>query len=242
LNQESFKSVVKSPRTSAEDIRQQLASRIISGALAPGTPLDETILAAEFTVSRTPVREALRLLAASGLVEQKPHAKALVAKPDEATLAGMFEVMGYLEALCAGLSAGAMTAVQRDDLDGLHMRMAAIVRDGNHGAYVEANEVFHSTIYDGAHNAYLAELARSTRQRLQPFRRAQFQALGRLSRSHAEHGLVVDAILKGDRAKAEWAMRKHIAIVEDAYQELSGTSTPITAGREDEVRIPDSLS
>jgi DNA-binding GntR family transcriptional regulator len=222
LTQGKSKSVVQRPRTSAEDIRQQLATRIISGALAPGTPLDETVLAAEYSVSRTPIREALRLLAASGLVDQKAHAKALVAKPDEATLAGMFEVMGYLEALCAGLSAAAMSAAERDKLDSLHMRMAAIVRDGNHTAYIEANEVFHSAIYDGAHNAYLAELARSTRQRLQPFRRAQFQALGRLSLSHAEHTLVVNAILQGDRAKAEWAMRKHIAIVEDAYQELTG--------------------
>lgn len=212
--------MLKRPRTSAEEIRQQLAARIICGELAPGTPLDETSLATEFAVSRTPIREALRLLAASGLIDQKPHARALVAKPDEATLAGMFEVMGYLEALCAGLSAVAMTAGEREALDALHLRMAAIVREGDHTAYADANETFHSAIYDGAHNVYLAEMTRSTRQRLQPFRRAQFQALGRLSRSHAEHGVVVDAILQGDRAKAEWAMRQHIAIVEDAYQDL----------------------
>lgn len=208
------------PRTSAEDIRQQLAARIICGALAPGTPLDETGLAAEFSVSRTPIREALRLLAASGLIDQKPHAKALVAKPDEATLAGMFEVMGYLEALCAGLCAIAMTAAEREALDALHSGMAAIVREGDHLAYVDANEAFHTAIYDGAHNAYLGEVTHSTRQRLQPFRRAQFQALGRLSRSHAEHGVVLDAILQGDRAGAEAAMRQHIAIVEGAYGEL----------------------
>jgi len=222
--------VLKRPRTSAEEIRQQLAARIICGELAPGTPLDETVLASEFAVSRTPIREALRLLAASGLVEQRPHARALVAKPDEAKLAGMFEVMGYLEALCAGLSAIAMSAAERDALDALHDRMAAIVRAGDRAAYVEANEAFHSAIYDGAHNAYLAELTRSTRQRLQPFRRAQFQALGRLSRSHAEHGMVIEAILQGDRAQAERAMRQHIAIVEDAYQQTADTlqSRPAT--------------
>ncbi|WP_332685635.1 GntR family transcriptional regulator [Devosia sp.] len=213
--------MLKRPRTSAEDIRQQLAARIICGELAPGTPLDETSLASEFAVSRTPIREALRLLAASGLIDQKPHARALVAKPDDATLAGMFEVMGYLEALCAGLSAIAMSASERDALDALHMQMAAIVRQGDHASYVEANEAFHSAIYEGAHNAYLSEVTRSTRQRLQPFRRAQFQALGRLSRSHAEHGVVVDAILQGDRTGAEAAMRQHIAIVEGAYGELA---------------------
>lgn len=207
-------------RTSAEEIRRGLAERIISGALPPGTALDETQLAAEFAVSRTPVREALRLLAASGLVDQKPHAKALVAKPDEDELAGMFEVMGYLEALCAGLSAVAMTRAERAALDALHTEMSALVRDGDAVGYAEANDIFHTAIYDGAHNAYLADMTRSTRQRLQPFRRAQFGELGRLLKSHAEHGLIVEAILRGDREAAEGAMRSHISIVGDAVQRL----------------------
>ena len=212
------------PRTSAEDIRQQLADRIICGALAPGTALDETALAAGFAVSRTPVREALRLLAASGLVEQKPHAQAQVAKPDAATLAGMFEVMGHLEALCAGLSAIAMTATEREALDRQHAGMAALVRAGDAADYTLSNDVFHSAIYDGSHNAYLAEVTRSTRQRLQPFRRAQFGILARLRRSHEEHARIVEAILRGDRLGAEAAMRSHIVIVEDAYRRLSETT------------------
>ena len=208
-------------RTSAEEIRRELAGRIISGTLAPGAALDETLLATEFAVSRTPVREALRLLAASGLVDQRPHTKTLVAKPEPAALAGMFEVMGYLEALCAGLSAVMMLPAEREALEALHQDMAGIVRDGNTAGYAEANDAFHAAIYEGAHNSYLNEVTRSTRQRLQPFRRAQFGALGRLVKSHAEHGAVVDAILKADRTAAEMAMRKHIAIVETAYQQLA---------------------
>lgn len=207
-------------RTSAEEIRRSLAERIIAGALAPGLALDETLLAADFGVSRTPVREALRLLAASGLVDQKPHAKALVAKPDEQELAGMFEVMGYLEALCAGLSAIAMTKAERDGLDALHTQMSGFVREGDAARYAEANDLFHTVIYDGAHNSYLAEITRSTRQRLQPFRRAQFGELGRLLKSHAEHTLIVEAILRGERAAAEQAMRSHISLVGDAVQRL----------------------
>lgn len=207
-------------RTSAEGIRRGLAERIISGELSPGMPLDESQIAAEFAVSRTPVREALRLLAASGLVDQRPHAKALVAKPDDAELAGMFEVMAYLEALCAGLAALAMTHEERTALDTLHDAMSAIVRDGDATRYAEANDLFHTRVYDGAHNGYLSEITRSTRQRLQPFRRAQFGALGRLSKSHREHGLIVEAILRGDRAEAEAAMRSHIAIVGDEVQRL----------------------
>jgi DNA-binding GntR family transcriptional regulator len=218
--------VLKRPsRTSAEAIRQQLAARIIGGQLVPGTPLDETSLAAEFAVSRTPIREALRLLAASGLIEHRPHMRAQVAKPDEATLSGMFEVMGYLEALCAGLSALSMSAGEREALDILHQGMARIVREGDTSAYADANEAFHAAIYEGAHNAYLNEITLSTRQRLQPFRRAQFGALGRLSRSHAEHSQVVDAILQGNRTAAEAAMREHLLIVEHSYQALEAGET-----------------
>ncbi len=216
----------RSARTSAEDIRQQLAARIISGALEPGMPLDESELAREFEVSRTPIREALRLLGASGLVDQRPHAKAIVAKPDEQTLTGMFEVMGYLEGLCSGLSAVSMTSSERQSLDNLHTRMAAIVRSGDLKAYTLANEEFHNVIYDGSHNPYLAEITYSTRQRVQPFRRAQFAHPGRLARSHAEHGLIVDAILQGKREDAEAHMRSHISIVEGAYQRLTQRISP----------------
>jgi DNA-binding GntR family transcriptional regulator len=113
-----------------------------------------------------------------------------------------------------------MRANERDALDALHQDMAAIVHAGDAVRYVEANDTFHAAIYDGAHNSYLNEITRSTRQRLQPFRRAQFGALGRLAKSHAEHGAVVEAILRADRDAAEHAMRQHISIVENAYQQL----------------------
>ncbi len=71
--------------------------------MAPGTALDETELARRFAVSRTPVREAIRQLAASGLVEARPHRGAVVAHPGDDRLLGMFEAMKELEALCAAL-------------------------------------------------------------------------------------------------------------------------------------------
>ena len=207
--------------TSADEIRREIAARILAGELAPGTALDETQMANEFAVSRTPVREALRQLGASGLVEQRPHARTIVAKPSDGKLRGMFEVMGDLEALCAARSAVAMTREERMALDALHERMTAIVHSGNAAGYAEANDAYHGAIYDGAHNDYLAEITRATRTRLRPFRRAQFGALGRLGKSHAEHGLVVEAILRGDSEAASAAMHSHIAIVEDAYQRLT---------------------
>ncbi|MBX9458872.1 MAG: GntR family transcriptional regulator [Rhizobium sp.] len=210
------------PRTSAEDIRRQLSERILGGGLAPGTVLDETQLAAEFAVSRTPIREALKQLAASGLVEQRPHSRTIVAKPDGEALTGMFELMGHLEALCAGLSAERMTNAERRALDDLHAEMAGVVSDGDRLAYIGFNELFHNAVYSGSHNSYLEEVTRSTRQRLQPFRRAQFATLGRLARSHAEHGLIVEAILRGNGGEAQAHMRAHIMLVEDAWNEFAG--------------------
>jgi DNA-binding GntR family transcriptional regulator len=212
----------KTPRTSTEDIRRQLSERIIGGILSPGSVLDESQLATEFSVSRTPIREALRLLAASGLVEQKPHSRTIVAKPAPDALAGMFELMGHLEALCAGYCAQRMTSVERNGLDHMHTAMAAIVSAGDRLAYIKANEAFHNAIYCGAHNAYLEDVTRSTRLRLQPFRRAQFSTLGRLAKSHAEHGLIVEAILRGNSQQAETDMRSHITLVEDAWNEFAG--------------------
>ena len=112
--------------TRTEMLRLQLADDIVSGLLAPGQPLDEQELARRFGVSRTPVREAIRQLAASGLVEVRPHRSALVALPSPRQLHDMFEAMAELEALCAGLSARNMTAAERRGLEELHGELRAV--------------------------------------------------------------------------------------------------------------------
>jgi len=207
--------------TSAETIRHALARRIVSGDLEPGTVLDETRLAAEFSVSRTPVREALRKLGATGLVVQSSHRRTIVAKPDDQELANIFFVMAQLETMCAGQSALAMSTRQRHLLQAMHDEMAALVRSGSGKDYTLANEAFHSAIYEGTGNSYLADLTANTRLRLQPFRRAQFETPGRLAASHAEHSAVVEAIMRADRDAAEQAMRAHIGYVEGAWKRFS---------------------
>src|SRR6202789_1399881 len=94
--------------TRAEGLRLQLADEIVRGTLPPGAALDETDIARRFKVSRTPVREALRQLAASGLVDARAHRSAVVARPSIERLTGMFEAMDELEALCAAPPAGRM--------------------------------------------------------------------------------------------------------------------------------------
>lgn len=204
-------------RTRAEDIRLQLADEIVEGSLEPGAQLDEMGLATRFGVSRTPIREALRLLETSGLVELRPHRGSFVKQVSPAYLHDMFVAMAELEASCAGLAALNMTAGERDMLKLLLEELAGLVRAGDTQGYHEANERFHSAIYLGSHNAYLADLTVATRQRLAPFRRAQFRTLGRLAASQAEHARIVEAIVRGNQQAAADMMRQHIDIVEIAF-------------------------
>jgi DNA-binding GntR family transcriptional regulator len=204
--------------TRAEELRLQLADEIVRGALPPGAPLDETDIARRFSVSRTPVREALRQLAASGLVETRAHRGAVVARPTLERLNGMFEAMAELEALCAGLAAERMTAVERARLEAIHEELRVLSHAGNPERFHEVNERFHNAIYAGSQNDYIAEMTLATRVRVQPFRRAQFRNLGRLAKSHAEHDRVVVAIMRGDRNGAANAMRAHIGLVRGEYE------------------------
>ncbi|WP_131857000.1 GntR family transcriptional regulator [Bosea sp. BK604] len=211
------------PRTRTEALRLQLADEIVSGALEPGTPLDEQELASRFGVSRTPVREAIRQLSASGLVSVRPHRGAVVALPTPRQLDDMFEAMAELEGLCAGMAARNMTIGERRALEALHEELRVLVQQGDPLRYHERNEAFHTAIYAGSHNSYLADITLMTRTRVAPFRRAQFRAAGRLGGSYQEHDLVVQAILRGDRDAAAEAMRAHIGIVRDAFHTYAET-------------------
>jgi len=208
----------KTRKTLAEGLRQQLADDIVRGALEPGTALDETEVARRFGVSRTPVREAIRQLTASGLVEARAHRAAVVARPSPERLIGMFEAMAELEGLCAGLAAERMASAERRALEAVHEDMRIVIQSGDPQRYHEVNEAFHNAVYAGAHNSYLAEMTLTTRVRVQPFRRAQFRLIGRVAKSYLEHDMVVSAILRGDRAGAQRAMHAHINTVRIEYE------------------------
>jgi DNA-binding GntR family transcriptional regulator len=205
------------PPTRAETIATLLAEEIVAGRLAPGTALDEVQLATRFGVSRTPVREALRQLAPSGLLRIAPHRGAVVAVPDAAELAEIFSVMAELEAMAAARAALLMTPAERRALEGQHLAMAAMVRAGDVAAYRAANVAFHHLLYAGAHNRYLAEVVTATRRRVAPFRAAQLEAPDRLRRSQEEHGAIVTAVLRGDGAGAAAALRQHIGVTEETW-------------------------
>lgn len=211
-------------KTRAELLSERIADEILAGILPPGLHLDEQVLARRFGVSRTPVRDALRLLSGSGLIDIRPRLGATVRTVGAEELDTLFVAMGEIEASCARLAALTMTRAERASLRAHHEAMAGLAGSGDREAYIEANLEFHGLLYAGAHNPPIEEVARALRRRLMPYRRAQFQAPGRLARSHAEHDLVVRAILARDAAGANAAMLVHMSVVEDVFIDLAASA------------------
>jgi len=214
--------------TLTEKLATAIADGILDGSFKPGAHLDEVGLAHQHGVSRTPVREALRQLTTSGLIEMRPRRGAVVARATPQQVESLFVAMAEMEATCARLCALGMTPVERRRLQARHEAMTALAGAGDPDAYSDANVAFHSMIYAGAHNAPLTDYAMGLRRRVGPFRRAQFRLDGRLTRSNQEHGAVVRAILAGDAAGAHAAMLHHVSLVEDAYEAFSASSHGLT--------------
>jgi DNA-binding GntR family transcriptional regulator len=197
--------------TIAGRLGARLADEIITGVLAPGTKLDERELAERFSVSRTPIREALRELKARGLVELTPRRSIIVATIGIERLEELLDAECELEALCARRAAESMTTMERKELEHLHERSLRFVEAGDDNGYLAINREFHLLVGTGTHNAVLASMARDLRDRLAPFRAAQSDVENRLARSHEEHGAIIAAIVGGDAERAFLAMREHNA-------------------------------
>lgn len=196
--------------TLAETIRVGLADDITSGVLASGVVVDELEVARRFNASRTPVREALRALAASGLIEIEPRRGARVVAFTADQLGQLFEFMAEIEALCIRFATYRMTLSERIELQTLHRQATASVDDADVGLYDEHNRVFHAAIYRASHNSALADHATALRLRLAPFRRAQFYSSHRLLESHDEHSAMLSQVLQGDGEAAARLMRAHM--------------------------------
>jgi len=199
--------------TAVDRVRLALADEIVRGIIGPGVALDEASIALRFQVSRTPVREAIRQLEAIGFAEARPHRGAVVPLFTPEKLNEIFLVMAELEALCARLAAEYATEADKSALQQIHADCRNAAHEGDIGRYYELNIKFHETVYAIGHNSFLAEVTVGVRNRVAPFRKAQFQSMGRLARSVEEHEAVVAAILAGDAERAAATMRDHLGYV-----------------------------
>jgi DNA-binding GntR family transcriptional regulator len=194
----------------SDRIRNVLTDEIASGRLPAGSALDEQQLADRFNASRTPVREALRQLSVSGLVEMRPRRGVIVTRMTPERIMEMFEAMAEIEALCVRFATNRMTPLERSHLMALHRSSEAMVEAGDIDSYDAFNREFHIGIYRATHNNFLVEQAIGVRLRLSAFRRTQLHQDDRLERSREEHDAVMRAIAQGDGDKAARRMRAHM--------------------------------
>lgn len=198
--------------TLSQRISSRLAADIINGALGPGAKLDEISLAARFKVSRSPIRDALRHLAATRLVEFQPRRGFSVSAIDIAGLLDLFEAASEVEGLLARLCANRAGLAERKQIELLHREARRMALDGDFKSYARLNEGFHMAIYAAARNRTLEDVATSLRQRLAPFRsQVFFHVQNRARASVEEHEALARAIVRGDADAAWEAMRHHAA-------------------------------
>ncbi|WP_238120345.1 MULTISPECIES: GntR family transcriptional regulator [unclassified Xanthobacter] len=201
--------------TLADRIRKELETAISAGRIEPGSRLDEQEIADRFGVSRTPVREAFRLLAASNLVELRGRQGAMVRSIGGHTLVEMFQVMAELEGLCARLAARRITPAQIARIDAIHLRLEGLATPDEVDAFYDVNQEFHEAIYEASCNAFLAEQTRRLRNQVAAYRRRVTRMPTRIAATLKEHAAVIEAIRVHDAERAHTAMRDHVNLLGD---------------------------
>jgi DNA-binding GntR family transcriptional regulator len=201
--------------TLAESLRQKLEEAIAAGHLEPGSRLDEQEIAQRFGVSRTPVREAFRLMAANNLVELRGRQGATVRAISAEALIEMFQVMAELEGLCARLAARRVSQAWRDEISEIHQRLKAAGEAGNIDMFYDVNQEFHEAIYEASRNAFLADQTRKLRNQVAAYRRRVTRMPNRIADTVREHEAIMQAILAHDPERAHSTMRDHVNLLGD---------------------------
>nr|WP_303230655.1 GntR family transcriptional regulator [Comamonas kerstersii] len=193
-----------------ERIRVALEEDIYRGALVPGQAIREQELCERFQASRTPVREALLLMSAKGLIRIQPRSGIYVSELDAREIIAIMEGLAELEAVLARLAAQRITEALQAKLLTYLGETEQHAHTVNPEAYVQANAEFHDVIYQASGNDYIVEQTKNARLLTAPYRTHMFAKPERLLASHAEHELIAQAIMARDGEKAAQLMRAHI--------------------------------
>ena len=204
----------------ANEIRNALQEEIESGKLPPGSPLDESALAARFQVSRTPVREALQQLAARDLVRIAPRQGMSVARLSISQVRAIMETIGELEGVCARLAARRVDDALRTQLDAALQQCQDAAIQGGTDEYAQANSAFHEVIYVGSRNPSLADLIRHARRQIYRYRLRDFVTKAQINKSMQDHLKVARAIQDGDEAAATHQMMLHVPSGSTGFSEF----------------------
>jgi DNA-binding GntR family transcriptional regulator len=209
-----------------DEVAAQLRERIFAGALAPGMFLDEVQLAEQLKISRTPLREALKVLTAEGLVRHEPRRGCFVNEVTEKDLDEIFPVIALLEGRCAYEAALHASDGDLEALEEMHQKLARHAKARRINEYYATNLAIHEAIIALAGNRWLAGVIGDLRKILKLARQQQLHAPGRLDQSLSEHLAVFAALKARDAEGAEAAMRTHLTRQRTALRELARAHRP----------------
>jgi DNA-binding GntR family transcriptional regulator len=204
-----------------DEVASQLRERIFGGELLPGMFLDEAQLAQEMHISRTPLREALKVLTAEGLVRHEPRRGCFVNEVTAQDLEEIFPVIALLEGQCARLAAAHANDADIEALEALHDKLQRHAKARRINDYYAANFAIHEAIIALASNRWLAQVIGDLRKIVKLARLQQLHAPGRLEQSLSEHMAVFAALKARDPDGADAAMRTHLTRQRDALRELA---------------------
>ena len=199
------------PRALYEEVAELLRQRIVNRDLAPGSWIDELKIAEDYGISRTPLREALKVLAAEGLVTMKVRRGAYVTEVSEKDLTDVYHLLSLLESDAAGVAANQAGAAQLSELQALHAKLEAAARPGRQDRekFFEINERFHMRLLEIADNRWRSQMAADLRKVMKLNRHHSLLKSGRIDESLQEHQAIMAALLARDAAAAVKCMQAH---------------------------------
>lgn len=201
--------ITLTPKALYEEVAEQLRQRIFRRELEPGSWIDELKIAEEFGISRTPLREALKVLAAEGLVTMKVRRGAYVTEMSEKDLRDVYHLLSLLESDAAGVVAERATDAQLKTLQDLHAELESAA--GNREAFFSVNERFHMALLDMADNRWRSQMVADLRKVMKLNRHNSLFKQGRIEDSLNEHRAILDAMLSRDPEGTRRAMQAHFA-------------------------------
>jgi len=204
-----------------QEVAERLRQRIFAHELKPGTWVDEQALAEDYGISRTPLREALKVLASEGLVTLKPRRGCYVTEISERDLDEVFKVMAMLEGECARSSANRASVAELDKLKAIHAELEKAAGAHDINAFFENNQAFHHELQRIADNRWLLHVIEDLRKVIKLSRHHSLFSEGRLEQSLAEHRAILDALVGRDADAAEQHMREHIRSGREALARIA---------------------
>ncbi|MDN5843749.1 MAG: GntR family transcriptional regulator [Alcaligenaceae bacterium] len=203
-----------------DTVVEYLRNFIVEGVLSPGTKLNERELCETLGISRTPLREAIKVLAAEGLVDIIPNRGATVTQLSELEVREMFEVMSGLEAFSGLLACERITAEELAEIEAMHYTMLACHAKGDLPGYYTKNHQIHDHINQASRNNTLREIYLSVNRRLEALRfRSNFSAT-KWDKAIQEHSKMIDALKARDGERLSQILRLHLLEKRDAVLKL----------------------